>query len=159
MDTDGKIYLNFSEDLRTLFDEQDIRIQDVLQEAGINAEVRFEALPPVHPGERTRDLVPVILASSAAAVSFAATVAIITSAISKLLDRKAARPRYVEYLREKPILDAKGNPLLDKDGKVQTIQEPIHTFVEPRNLNEENFKVEIGLTKGIVITMGTKPRS
>jgi len=159
MTSDGKIYLNFSEDIRTLLDEQNIRVQDILEEAGINAEVRFEALPPEHPGERTRDLVPVIMASSVAAISFSAAVTIITSAISKFLDHHAARPRYVEYEEEKLILDAQGNPVLDKDGKVQTQRVLIHGFDELQNLSQETFTVDAKWDKGVVVSMETKPKS
>lgn len=159
MTINSRIFLNFLEDIRTLLDEQDMGVQDLLAEAGINAEVHFEALPPEHPGERTRELVAVIMAGSVAAVSLTAAVAIITSAISKALERKAVRPRYVEYLEEKPVLDAQGNPVLDAQGKVQTIRVPVHTFVEPRNLSEETFTVELGLKQGIVVRMGTQPKS
>ncbi len=104
MTVDSKIYLDFSENIRTLFDEYDMSVQDILEESGLNAEVHFEALPPEHPGERTRDLVPVIMAGSVAAVSLAAAVGIVTSVISKALNLRAVQPRYVEYLEEKPVL-------------------------------------------------------
>lgn len=159
MTEESKIYLDFSEDIRNLLAEEDIRVQDLLNEAGISATVRFEALPPEHGEERTRDLVPIIMASSVAAVSLSAAVAIITSAISRALERRAVRPRYVEYLEEKPIVDAKGNPVVDKKGNVQTIRAVVHKFVEPQNLTEDAFKVELGLKQGIVVSMGTKPKT
>lgn len=154
---DSRIYLNLSDDIRTLLEEEGSSVQDLLAAADLPADVRFEALPPAHPGERTRDLVPVIMAGSVAAVSLAAAVAILTAAISRALERKAIRPRYVEYQEEKPVLDAHGNPVLDKEGRVQTIRTPVHRFVEPQNLTEDTFKVGLGPTQGIVVEMGTKP--
>lgn len=153
MDTDTRVYLDFSPDIREMLAEQEVAVQDILKEAGVDAEVHYFALPPEHPDERTRDLVPVIMAGSVAAVSLAAAVAMITSAISKFLVARASRLRYVEYLEEKPVLDAQGNPVFDRDGKVQTIRAPVHRFVEPHNLSTESFSVDLSLEKGIVIKM------
>jgi hypothetical protein len=156
MSLDGKIYLDFSEDIRALLEGQGIRVQDILTEQHIDAEVCFEPLPLEHPGERTRDLVPVILAGSFAAVSVAAAVAIVTAAIAKFLDRQAARPRYVEYFEPRLVLDGQGNPILDGQGNVQTVRVPVRTFVEPKNLSVESFTFD-GSLKNVVVKLESKP--
>ena len=153
----SRIYLNLSDDIRTLLDEEGSSVQEMLVAANLPADVRFDALPPAHPDERTRDLVPVIMAGSVAAVSLSAAVAILTATIFTALEHRAIRPRYVEYQEEKPVLDAQGNPLLDKEGRVQTIRVPVHTFVEPKHVTEDTFRVGLGLVQGIVVEMGTKP--
>jgi hypothetical protein len=151
MENEDKIYIDFSAELKERLAEQGINAQEILEAAGIACEMRYAALPPEHPGKRTRELVPVIMAGSVAAVSLASAVALITSAISKFLDRKAGRLRYVEYLEERPVLDVAGNPVLDERGQVQTIRVPVHKFIEPENLTPESFSVEIGLKQGVVV--------
>lgn len=153
MDREGRVYLDLSPDIREILAGEEITVQGILEEAGIEAEVRHDTLPPEHLGERTRDLVPVIMAGSVAVVSLAAAAAMITSAISKFLEAKAARPRYIEYLEEKPVLDSQGNPVPDRDGKVQTIRVPVHRFVELKNLSTESFSLEATLEKGIIVKM------
>ena len=156
---EGKIFLHFSDSIRDALDEYEVDVETLLHEAGIEAEVQLEALPPLHAEERSRDVVPVIMAASVAAVSLAAATAIVTAAISKALVRIAARPRYVEYQVEQPVRDAQGNPVLKANGEVQTIRVPVREFVEPQELTQETFTAEIGLTKGVIVRMKTTPQA
>ena len=79
--SDTKIYLDLSEEFQQLLADNEISIADILQQEQVEVSDVTEGVMPQESeeGARTKDLVPIILASSAA-------VAVIGFAISKVLN-------------------------------------------------------------------------
>ncbi|MCP4347575.1 MAG: hypothetical protein GY795_18885 [Desulfobacterales bacterium] len=81
-------------------------------------------------GSRTRDLVPIILAGSAAVLS-------VSMAISQILSTLYDKPHFVEYWAEEELRDANGKILLYKDGRPKTKFVKKHELIEPSKKNKE----------------------
>jgi len=79
--SDTKIYLDLSEEIQELLADNEISIADILQQEQVEVSDVTEGVMPQNSeeGARTKDLVPIILASSAA-------VAVIGFTISKVLN-------------------------------------------------------------------------
>lgn len=71
--SETQIYLELDEELQQLLNDNGLNVTDLLQQEGIEAQIKAGTLPACSETVRTKDLVTVILASSAAvtAISFA----------------------------------------------------------------------------------------
>src|SRR5437588_10162827 len=103
-----KIYLDLPDDIQFLFEENQISIEGVLANLDTDHKVTYES-PPYQEevGVRTKDLVTVIIAASAAAVMA------ISFAISQVIDTLQRRPYFVEVHEIEEIRDSDGNVVID----------------------------------------------
>lgn len=145
MDSNTQIYVEFTSDLKARLNNR-VRLQDALNEAGIVAEVQWGAVPPTDSAQRTKALVEIVVASSIAAVSLATSVKILLSAISDHLDRKAVRDSHFQFWVNEPLLNGRGKPIIDKQGKPRMVRRRISGF-DP---------MPVGPGESITITVGTK---
>ncbi|MHB0937218.1 MAG: hypothetical protein ACYC6A_12590 [Armatimonadota bacterium] len=131
------IYLDLSPDIQQVLSDNGISVTDILREKNIAVEVTYGILPGEEDdGVRSRDVVPIILASSSAVLAIGAAIAMILRVYLR-------RPRVVEIYNPVELRDAVGNVLLDKTGQpifkwVKTVDllEPL-----PENSQRE-FKVD-----------------
>ena len=128
MDSEGRIYVEFSPELKARLNHR-VALRDILGAAGIEAPVEWRAVPPTDPDERSKALVETVRAASVA-VSLAAAVPLIESAITHYLDHQAVRDsQFVIWVNE-PLLDAKGQPILDRKGEPRTVRRRSSGFDE-----------------------------
>lgn len=145
---ENPIYLDLSDDVQQLLSDNRISIEDILRRENIAADISYAVMPfETEAGARSKDVVTVILASSAAAL-------LISYAISKVLSEIAGMPHYVKISVPEEVRDANNNVLLDQDGK------PIFKLVEKYKILEPRASVhqdETSLKFGpVVISVGSK---
>ena len=145
------IYLELSEDIEELLSENDISIEDILERENIEANVSGGvAAYQSEEGARTKDVVTIILAGSAA-------VAAISFAISQVLHEIYNKPHFVEICENEEIRDAEGNIMFDKDGKPQFKPVKRYELIEPQKKRELEFSV--GLKNGVVIKVKSEGKT
>ncbi len=146
-----KIYLELSEEIEELLSENKISIEEILERENIEAEVNSGAAPyQTEEGARTKDVVTIILAGSAA-------VAAISFAISQVLHEIYNKPHFVEICENEEIRDAEGIVLLDKDGKPQLKPVKRYELLETQKKRELEFNV--GLKNGVVIKVKSEGKA
>ncbi len=144
-----QIYLDLDEELQQLLNDNGLSIADLLQQEGIHAQVNTATLPASAETTRTKDLVTVILASSAA-------VTLISFAISKVLHTLHNKPHFVEYQEPVELRDAQGNVLLDKQGNPLFKMVPRKEFIAPATKDQQqDFEINLDLSKGLVIRLSS----
>jgi selenophosphate synthase len=148
------IYIEMDEEIEGLLASGGLTIQDILHKEGIEASVKFGALPyPDEEEARTKDFGTIIMAGGV----FSASVFLISKAITNILREIHNKPIYDTYSELMPVSDEKGNVLLDpKTQKPILIPVKKHFVFEPgKTPGEEVFEVKAGL-KGLVMKFGTK---
>jgi len=145
-----KIYLELDDDIQQ-FVESNVNIADVLQTENIDAEVTYGVGNYLsEEGARTKDVVTIILASSALLVSIA-------FAISQLLNTYYNKPILIEFYEIHELKDSNGNLLRDEDGKPQLIKVKKYQLIEPREQSAiQNLEFQFSLRDGIVIKFNSK---
>jgi hypothetical protein len=148
----AKIYLDLSEDILAWMADNGLSIEDVLEKEGIDAEV-VEGVIPVdgQSGGRTKNVVPIILASAGGASA-------ILFAVSHCLKTWLNRPIYESWEELEEIRDENGKIMVDKDGnpRMKTVRK--HVLVEPGKTDKkEKIDLKAGLT-GIVLGMNTEEK-
>jgi hypothetical protein len=140
--SETQIYLELDEELQQLLNENGLSVADLLQQEGIEAQIKSGVLPATTETTRTKDLVTVILASSAAVTA-------ISFAISKVLHTLHNKPHFVEYQEPVELRDAQGNVMLDKQGNPLFKMVPRKEFVTPATKDQQqDFEVSFDLPKG-----------
>lgn len=115
MAADERIYVEFSPELKDELGD-DASLQDIFDEAGIEADIEWAAMPPTDTGVREKALVETVTVLSIGAVPVAAAFKLLESAITHYLDHKAVRDSHFERWVTEPVLDKQGKPLVDKTG-------------------------------------------
>ncbi|NJM72212.1 MAG: hypothetical protein HC862_19670 [Scytonema sp. RU_4_4] len=148
--TTTKIYLELDDDILH-FVESNVDISDILQSENIDAEVRYGVEPYLSDeGARTKDIVTIILASSA-------VLATISFVISQVLNAYYKKPYFVEFYEIHELKDASGNFLLDKEGKPQYEKIKKYQMIQPtKESTIQNFEFQFSLVNGIVIKFNSK---
>lgn len=142
--SETQIYLDLDEELQQLLNENGLSIADLLQQEGIDAQVNTGTLPACSETVRTKDLVTVILASSAAVTA-------ISFAISKILHTLHNKPHFVEYQEPVELRDVQGNVLLDKQGNPLFKMVPKREFVVPATKNQQqDFETTLDSSKFVI---------
>jgi hypothetical protein len=139
--TETKIYLEFDDEVQKILADNNLRIEDILKEEGIEASVAFGNSPYQEDGARTKDLVTIILASSVLVPSIAYS-------ISKVLNVLSSWPCIVKYYDYEEIRDAKGDVLLDKEGKPIFKKVMKHEILQPKKSQMDQFNANFDFTKG-----------
>ena len=140
-----KIYIEFSDEIKQLIQDNSIDFPTIFSDEKIEVDFSHEYPPYADKkNERSKDLVLVILASSAAVLS-------VGVALSQIIRSVYRKPIFVQYSELEEIRDINGNVLIDKDG--YPILKPVtrYELLEPmaeQNKSQIEFK---GDSKGIVV--------
>ena len=143
--TEVKIYLKLSEEIEQILAENSIGIVDVLQNENIDAEVTYGVLPSMlEQEERTKDIVAIILAGTAAVFS-------ISYAISKILNTIYNKPYLVEVFDYEESKDSQGKIIVKEVKKYQ--------LIEPRKEERKNdFEFNFDIKNGLVIKVSSQEK-
>lgn len=140
-----KIFIELSGKLKNALDENGMSLENILRNANIEAAINYEKAPYSSTKEsRTKDLVPVILASSA-------LVATIGFTISKILNTLYNEPYFVEYY-EYEVLKDNGRIVRNDEGNpiMQLVKK--YALIEPRKEHrKDEFEFSINSDHGVVI--------
>lgn len=148
MDPKTHIYVEFSPELKAQLGNS-LNLTSILEAANIEADIKWKALPPAHPEERSKALIEVVTL----VVSVAAAIKLVESAITHYLDHKAVRNSHFAYSIPEPMVDAKGKPVLDKNGEPRTIRRQISGFDAFPLIPGEAIIVSVG-QKGVSMDVG-----
>lgn len=137
------VYLDFSPEIENLFQSQALEIESIIKEANLTINLRYGPLQFQNEKNRSKDIVPIIIASSAG-------LAALVLSLSRLLDSYFNRPHFFEWdeleeIRENDrlIRDASGNPVWKIKRK--------HVVITTEQLKDEH-SMEFGAgIKGIVL--------
>jgi len=148
--TTTKIYLELDDDILQ-FVESNIDISDVLKTENIDAEVTYGVEPYLsEEGARTKDIVSIIVASSAA-------LATISFVISQVLNAYYRKPYFVEFYEIHELKDASGNFVLDQEGKPQYEKIKKHQIIEPKKESTiQHFEFQFSFLNGVVIKFSSQ---
>lgn len=139
-DAKTKIFLDLPAEIHELLDTNGINIEEELARDPLVRSISYEAIPDSSQA-RSKDVVMVILASGATALS-------IGFAISQILNTIFKRPHKVDYfdLVEVPGDGTKGNGMV----KIERVLR--HEILSPRPENSKiTGEISLGLSKGIVV--------
>ena len=153
MDNKARIYVEFAPDLKEEVGGR-LSLQDVLDEAAIPAQTAWSTAPPTDPDRRGKALVETVAVGSLAALSLAGSVAILTSAVSRYLERKAVRDTHFEYWVSDPVLDPKGKAVLDPDGQPLVVRRRIGGFDAIPTGPAESLTITVGKALGVGVQSG-----
>ena len=147
-----KIYLDLSPDILAWMADNGLSIEDVLEKEGIDAEVVEGVMPgDDQTGSRTKNVVPIILASAGA-------VSAILFAVSHCMRSWLNRPIYESWEELVEIRDENGKVMLDNQGNPQMKTVRKHILVEPGKTDKkEKIDLKAGLT-GLVLGMNTEEK-
>ena len=148
-----KIYLDLSDEFKQLLSDNETEIKDILLQENIDADVTYGVIPQeVEEGARSKDLVAIILASSAAVIS-------ISFAISKILNTLYNKPHLLGIYEYEELRDDKGNALLSREGKPRLKMVKRYELIEPRREQRRtDMKFSFGITSGIVIKFSSEEK-
>lgn len=139
------VYLDISEEL---LPTNPINLEDIIRENNSKAILKYESNPFENGRkERSKDIVPVILAASASVYA-------IVYAISRLVDTLTHKPHIIEY-EELEELREKGKIVYNKEGNPIWKQTKKYTILEPKQLKERTeMDIQVGV-KGVVFRIKT----
>ncbi|MCP4698430.1 MAG: hypothetical protein GY862_16500 [Gammaproteobacteria bacterium] len=156
----AEIYLDLSNEIRELLDDEEIALQELLAEEGINVTVK----PASIPGGDTRDVVPLldiaalIASGSLGVATLSGAIAVISTAISNFLDRKKRREllRYAETETLTAVRDKEGNPVKNDKGEFEYERGVSQTYIAPELPEPNNVSLEAG-DKKVIVRLGGQP--
>jgi hypothetical protein len=145
-----KIYLDLPDELQQLLSENHVSVGDLLRQENIEAEINYGTiLGQTEEGARSKDVVTIILASSAAVLA-------IGVAISRVLQTLNRKPHLVQVDELTELRDAQGNVLLDAHGKPQYKRVKRYELLEPRKEDASaSFEVSNKPDQGFVLKFST----
>jgi len=132
-----KIYLDLTEELQQLLSENQTSIADILKHENIEAKFAYGKIPDYEDQEgRSKDVVTIILASSAAIVAIGIAISIVLHTLNR-------KPHLVQVEELVELRDAGGNLLLDATGTPQFKRIKKYELLEPRPEDSgKNFEME-----------------
>lgn len=132
-----KIYLELSDELEEVLNDNGISVEDILEQEGIEAEVTYGVMPTqAEEGARSKDIVPIILASSTLLLTGSAFVFSVGMAISKVLSTLHQKSIHVKQDGYVVVRDANRNVVRDENGKPLVKKVKIHKLLKPTVMNE-----------------------
>jgi|AntRauTorckE5430_2_1112549.scaffolds.fasta_scaffold05258_5 hypothetical protein len=141
------IYLN--EELLTELDKNGVDIKDLVSSIE-DVDIRYGASIENPNEDRSKSIVPIILASSVALIA-------VSYSIARILKTIYGRPRLVQIIEETPVVDRDGNISRDSTGNPRMKKKIIHQITEPENYkSEENIELEFSLTEGAKVKIESK---
>ncbi|OQY56464.1 MAG: hypothetical protein B6245_18290 [Desulfobacteraceae bacterium 4572_88] len=121
-----KVYIELDDELRELPADNEMDISDILENEGIDAEIRTGVVPyQEEDGARTKNLTPELILAGAGGMMTA------SFAISKVLRELHRKPIYETWEELEEIRDADGKVLTNKKGEpmMKTVRK--HVFIDP----------------------------
>lgn len=147
-----KIYLDVSEDIRQWMTDNGLSFEDVLSRQDIDAALDSGVMPIENDaGGRTKDIVPVVLASTGGVTA-------VLVAISHFMRIWLNRPIYETWEELEEIRGPEGNVLVDKKGLpiMKTVRK--HVLIEPgKNDKKEKISLKAGL-KGLIFGISSEEK-
>jgi hypothetical protein len=144
-----KIYFDLSDELLQRLDDNQIAIADILAQAEVDAEIAYGIFPfQPEPGERTKDIRPIIVVTASAAGAALA----ISMAISDVLNTIYNRPHLVEISEVQVLRDQNGGIVFGEDH--QPLYEPVKKYelIQPRPENQtQEFEMNWNPKSGILL--------
>jgi len=144
------MYIDIDPELTGLLNKQGITLEQVVQNKFPHLKINYGTLPEPEQNDQTKDVVPIIIASSAA-------ISAIIYAISKLLDTYYHRPHYCEWdeleeikENDKIMKDKNGNP-------VYKVKRQHKIFSPESKNNQDSLEVDAGI-KGVVLRVSSKTK-
>ena len=124
--SETRIYLDLSNDIEQLLDNNQISIEDILRHADIDANVIYD-IPPCQTETEagTKNLRPIIVSAA-----FSITALSVSTAISQVLNTLYDQPHFVEIQEIHEFRDANGELVLDENGQ------PVVRFIKRNELIE-----------------------
>lgn len=146
-----KVYIELSDDLRALFAENNVGVEDVLRQEKIDVEFRYDLVPYREETEgREKDVALVILASSAVILA-------ISTALSHIIETLYRKPYFVEYYDLEVICDGEGRPVTSRTGSPLLKMVKKHEFIEPTQKDiARTFDTSWVPSTGLVIRFSSK---
>ncbi|GAB6145660.1 hypothetical protein [Desulfocicer niacini] len=146
-----KIYIELSDDIREWMEDNYLSIEDILEKGDIDAQVEKEIIPcQDERSGRTKDLVPVILASGGAITA-------VLFALSHCMKTWINRPVHYTWEEMKEIRDENGK-VIKKNGIPQMKSVRKH-FVHDFSPERKKEKIDLDANvKGIHLKMDTEER-
>lgn len=140
-----KIYIEFSDEIKQLIQDNAINFSAIFHDENIEVDISHDYPPYANQNnERSKDLVLVILASSAAVLSVGA-------AVSQIIRSVYRKPYMVQYSELEEIRDANGNVIIDKDGYPILKPTTRYELLEP-NAEQNKSQIEFkGNSDGIIL--------
>jgi hypothetical protein len=140
------IYIDYDDDIKKVMHENTIDIVEILKNNKIESQINYGTLPyKLKPGVQDKEIVTIILASSAAIVS-------IGFAISMVLREIYYRPHIIEFYENEDLKSLEGNPCLDENENPIIIASKKYELVQPQKKDMENiFEFNLDLKKGVLI--------
>lgn len=136
------IYVDLPPTLIQVLNENQLTLDGVLQSSGIDAAVEYAAMPYAQaPGARSKDVVPLIVASAGLVLS-------IGLAVSTILKTIYRRPIVTKILEPEELRDARGNLVKDTEGNPQYKLRTRYEMLEPR---PEDRQTTLELQAGTVV--------
>jgi hypothetical protein len=152
MDSDSRIYVEFSPDLKARLNNR-VSLEEILAAAGVDADVEWHAVPPTDPAARSKNLVETVTCLSMGAVALSVAIKIVESAITSWLNGKAVRDSHFGEWVNEPALDDKGGPILDPKGKPMLIRRRVSGFDKLPVTPGGSVTISVGL-KGVSASIG-----
>ncbi|WP_353572673.1 hypothetical protein [Candidatus Albibeggiatoa sp. nov. BB20] len=143
--TKHPFYFEFSDDIQQILQDNAIELDDIVQQEQMDAEVENGILPFSQQGSRSKGIVPIILATGAAATG-------VIFSVSRLIRTLHEKPVHVSFYEPVEIQDADGNVMTDAQGKPYMKLEKRFEILEPDSAKyDKSLELNLGLDKGIVV--------
>jgi hypothetical protein len=149
----AKIYLDLSDDIRFLFEENQISLEEVLTNSGIDHKLTYESPFSLEEDNgRTKNLVVVIVAASTAVLA-------ISFALSEIISTLQRKPHVIEIHNIEEIRDSEGNIVKDVQGRPLLKAVKKYELLEPRREDKiKEFEIHFNIKDGIVIKVRSEEK-
>ena len=147
--TEIPVYLELTPEQQQALADNNLDIDAIVNTTDLAVTVTHGVLPyAAADGTRTKDIVPIILASAVLIPSIA-------MALAQVLQTILNRPQVVEYETLEPLRDGAGNPILDAYGQPQL--HPVqHVVLLKPGQSSATLESELSLTGGIRLRFHTE---
>ncbi|MCV6638461.1 hypothetical protein [Candidatus Albibeggiatoa sp. nov. NOAA] len=143
-----QFYFEFSDEIQQILQDNAIELDDVVQQEKIDAEVENGILPFSQQGARSKGIVPIILATGAAATG-------VILSVSRLIRTLHEKPVYVSFSEPVEIRDTDGNVMTDVNGKPYVKIVKRFEMLEPDSAKYDK-NLEFNFGNGIVVKFSTQ---
>jgi len=143
MESKTKFFLEFSHEIKDFLNENKINIRDLLNKSEIDFFISF-GVSPSHESKRSKDLIPIIIASSAALFTLCLS-------LNQLLRTIYNKPTVVEVIELEEIKEG-DNILKDEHGQPILKEKKRYEIMETSKKELENYlEFSISLKNGVLL--------
>lgn len=148
--TEIPVYLELTPEQQQALADNNVDIAAIVHTTDLAVTVTHGVLPyAAADGTRTKNVVPIILASAVLIPSIA-------MALAQVLQTILNRPQVVEYETLEPLRDGAGNPILDAYGQPQLHPVQRVVLLKPGQSSAATLESELSLTGGIRLRFHTE---